>query len=129
MHKHLEAYSDTRAQWLEHLGETIPVLDARSGKHKRSKHASQRDSEHFRTRRFRTANGTRQYWQDQAKFADEVQSQLTALTPEKVDVLWRELNAKLKTLREQSATPQLILAQHVNALKSKCAASVTRTVN
>ena len=114
----LKNYTQTSAALIEHLRESIPVLELSSGTAKNEQEALTHRLESLQNKKVSNREWY-EYWQEHVELAESLVSSLGQLTPDTLEKRKRTLNERLKVLQIQSQTPTLIVKQRINSLKNE----------
>jgi chromosome segregation ATPase len=114
----LETYTQTSKALLEHLGESIPVLDLSSGPAKTEQDALNNRLESLQNKRVSNREW-HEFWQEQAILSQTLVTNLEGLSPERLERTKRTLNETLKKLQAETMTPKLIVNQRIATLRSE----------
>jgi small-conductance mechanosensitive channel len=114
----LVSYTQTSEALLEHLGESIPVLELSNGTAKTEQEKLTNRLESLQNKRVSNREWY-EFWQDQAAFSQTLITNLESLTPEQLELQKRVLNETLKKLLAQTQTPTLIVQQRIATLRSE----------
>jgi small-conductance mechanosensitive channel len=119
----LTSYTQTSQALLEHLGESIPVLELSSGTAKTEQDKLTNRLESLQNKKVSNREWY-EFWQEQSTLTQTLIKSLERLTPHQLELKKRVLNEVLKKSLTQTRTPLLVVKQRIASLRVEIKALV-----
>lgn len=119
----LTSYTQTSQALLEHLGESIPVLELSSGTAKTEQDKLTNRLESLQNKKVSNREWY-EFWQEQSTLTQTLIKSLEDLTPHQLELKKMVLNEVLKKSLTQTRTPLLVVKQRIASLRVEIKALV-----